>query len=359
MVELTRYGISTERPTRPPIIGGMFGLSHLPMPDSDGSIPAFLSGKVVFLVNASSAIWLLAKRLSPSHVWLPSFLCGSVLRAIDTSTTMIRFYEVDYDLNIPSSEWLDRIQPGDVVILIDYFGFPGDVAWITRIKQRGAWVLEDATQALLSSRVGQPADFVVFSPRKSVGVPDGGILIVNCEMDLSNVRLEKPPAQWWLKALSASVLRREFDIYGGSRYWFELFQEVEIGRPIGAYAMSELSWTLLRCSFDYSTIAQRRVDNYRLLLNKLGDIALFAHLPEKVVPLGFPIRVKHRDDLRQVLFDNQIYPPVHWPVQGIVPQEFSDSHRLADEIMTLPCDQRYDREDMERMASIILKELRR
>jgi dTDP-4-amino-4,6-dideoxygalactose transaminase len=261
-------------------------------------------------------------------------------------------------LRIPSSEWLDHIQPGDLVILIEYFGFPGDVSWITQVKERRAWVLEDAAQALLSDRVGQPADFVVFSPRKSVGVPDGGILVVNCEIDLSDVRLEKPPAKWWLKALMASVLRREFDIHGGSRYWFELFQEVETGRLIGAYAMSELSWTLLRHSFDYLAIAQRRVANYRLLLNKLGDIALFTHLPENVVPLGFPLRVRRRDSLRQILFDNQIYPPVHWPTQGIVPQEFSESHKLADEIMTLPCDQRYGGEDMERMASIILKELR-
>jgi hypothetical protein len=122
--------------------------------------------------------------------------------------------------------------------------------------------------------------------------------------------------------------------------------------------MSELSWTLLRYSFDYLAIAQRRVANYRLLLNKLGDIALFTHLPENVVPLGFPLRVRRRDSLRQILFDNQIYPPVHWPTQGIVPQEFSESHKLADEIMTLPCDQRYGGEDMERMASIILKEVR-
>jgi dTDP-4-amino-4,6-dideoxygalactose transaminase len=281
-----------------------------------------------------------------------------MLEAIDASTAMIRFYEVDYDLNMPSSKWLDRIQAGDMVILIDYFGFPGDVAWKTHIKQRGAWILEDAAQSLLSGRVGQLADFVVFSPRKFVGVPDGGILIVNCEIDFSTVRLEKPPAKWWLRALSASVLRREFDIYGGSRYWFDLFQEVETGVPIGAYAMSELSWTLLRYGFDYLTIAQRRVDNYRVLLNKLGNIALFTYLPENVVPSGFPIRVKHRDSLRQILFDNQIYPPVHWPARGIIPEEFSASHKLANEIMTLPCDQRYGGDDMERMADIILKGLR-
>jgi len=111
-------------------------------------------------------------------------------------------------------------------------------------------------------------------------------------------------------------------------------------------------------SFDYSTIAQRRIDNYKFLARLLADIALFPNLSANTVPLGFPIRVKNRDRLRQVLFGHQIYPPVHWPIQGIVPQEFRDSLKLADEIMTLSCDQRYNRQDMKRMASIILGELR-
>jgi hypothetical protein len=90
----------------------------------------------------------------------------------------------------------------------------------------------------------------------------------------------------------------------------------------------------------------------------LGDIALFPGLSPEVVPLGFPIRVRNRDQIRQALFEHDIYPPVHWPIQGIVPAEFRDSHRLSAEIMTLLCDQRYSRQDMDRMAQLVLQELR-
>jgi hypothetical protein len=137
-----------------------------------------------------------------------------------------------------------------------------------------------------------------------------------------------------------------------------VFQEVKAANPIGPYAMSELTRFLLYHSFNYEAIVQQRVNNYRLLADRLGEVAIFPELARDTVPLGFPIRVKNRDRVRQRLFEHEIYPPVHWAIQGIVPEQFTDSHRLAAEIMTLPCDQRYDNNEMEWMARLVLKELR-
>jgi dTDP-4-amino-4,6-dideoxygalactose transaminase len=280
-----------------------------------------------------------------------------MIKAVDELRTSVKFYEVDYDLSLSSSEWLDSVQPNDLVVLIDYFGFPSDPYWIKLAKERGARVLEDGCQALLSEEAGRFSDFVLFSPRKFVGVPDGGILVYNHEIACDAIKIETPPSAWWLKAFSASVLRRDFDLHGGNRRWFELFQETEDEGPIGPYAMSEFSRVLLQHGFDYSMIAEKRVENYELLANELREFALFPSLPSGVVPLGFPIRVKDRDRVRQVLFSHEIYPPVHWPIQGVVPEEFSDSHKLASEIMTLPCDQRYGEDDMMRMIAVVLKEM--
>jgi dTDP-4-amino-4,6-dideoxygalactose transaminase len=80
---------------------------------------------------------------------------------------------------------------------------------------------------------------------------------------------------------------------------------------------------------------------------------MFPELPEGVVPLGFPIRVRPRDSIRTALFQQEIYPPVHWPLEACVPASFEASHHLADEIMTLPCDQRYDADDMRRIAAAL------
>ena len=342
---------SVEFEIRPRIIGGMFGLEEISKPN--GSSPSFLKGQDVFLVNGRSGISLLVDHLSPPQVWMPSYLCGSMVKAVDQELTTLNFYEVDYDLSVPSLEWLDNVQPNDLVVLIDYFGFPCDKTCATQAKGRGAWVLEDASQALLSETTDYFSDFILFSPRKFLGIPDGGIIRVNCDVDFNDVDLQSPPANWWLKSFHATVLRREFDLYGGNRRWFELFQETNAEGPIGNYTISELSKMMLMHSFDYSKIAQKRIDNYQVLSEKLNGLALFPNLPLGVVPLGFPVRMKNRDRLRRALFNHQIYPPVHWPLQGVVPEEFRDSHKLVNEIMTLPCDQRYGNKDMEWMAEVI------
>lgn len=344
-------------PDRPYIIGGMFALAE-PL-HQRRSAPPFCLDSSLLLANARSGIAVLIELLSPGRVWMPSYFCNHVLQTVIDGRVTVSFYGVNYDLALPSMEWISAVCPGDLVVLADYFGFPCDPACVRQIQKQGALVLEDASQALLSRGVGQCADFVLYSPRKFLGVPDGGILVLTKKLSAEPIMLEPPPAAWWLKAFEAVVLRREFDRHGGDRRWFELFRESEIEGPVGRFAMSELTRLLLLHGFDYTEIAENRVANYRQLASELGTIALFPALPDGVVPLGFPIRVSKRDQLREVLFSRNIYPPVHWPVKGVVPDSFTDSHRLSAMIMTLPCDQRYGPADMERIVSVVKKEMER
>jgi dTDP-4-amino-4,6-dideoxygalactose transaminase len=268
----------------------------------------------------------------------------------------VRFYEVNYDLKMNASGWLEDVKERDLVVFIDYFGFPYDNTYAIDAQKKGAWIIEDASQSLLSTHIGHNSDFVLFSPRKFLGVPDGGILKSKIDVELFNIKLQEPPANWWLQAFTATVLRREFDLYGGDRRWFPLFREADINGPIGPYSISELSKFLLRHCFDYPSISKQRIENYNVLSHILDEFALFTNLPTGVVPLGFPIRLKNRDQVRNVLFEHNIYPPVHWPIHSVVPKDFTSSHRLADDIMTLLCDQRCNPQDMERMAEIVLQE---
>lgn len=333
------------------LIGGIFGFVEIQ--EIKKRFPPFHIARELFLANARSCVNFLVVELKPVKVWLPSYLCDVILHSIENCS--FDFYEVDEWLQV-SRAWLDNVKQGDIVVLIDYFGFPFDPSLAQDIKKHGGWVLEDASQALLSSHVGKNSDFVVFSSRKFLGVPDGGILRNNTSLDFSRIQLHKPPEEWWLKAFSATLLRGEFDRNGGERRWFQLFQETDRDGPIGFFSMSDLSKALLEYGFDYSSIIQKRIENYHILNHYLNKFALFPQLLDGVVPLGFPVRLKNRDRVRQKLFQNNIYPPVHWPIKGIVPDNFVESHRLSDMILTLVCDQRYNSKDMERMAKIVLSE---
>ena len=334
------------------IVGGLFGQECSLC--SAGKPPCFLTGRELFLVNARSGIWLLIHRLKPSQVWIPSYLCQTILWAIDPGVTL-RFYEMDYDLRAKSGQWVSEVNAGDLVIFIDYFGFPYDRELGARIKERGAWVLEDASQSLLSAQVGLLSDFVVYSIRKWIGVPDGGILRYPETFPLEDVPLTPPPVAWWMKAFRARILRRQFDEGHPTRDWFRLFRETEDTAPVGPYAMSQLSRNVLECCADYSTIGRSRIENYRRLSAGLTHYALFPMLEEGVVPLGFPVRIRRRDEVLQALFQSEIYPPVHWRIEGVVPPRYEESHRLASQIMTIPCDQRYAEDDMERIMRIFLQ----
>ncbi len=332
------------------IIGGSFGL-HIE-PDDGASAPPFMPDGCLCLINARSCIRRVIESLRPGNVWCPSYLCHTIIDAIPPGHSA-QFYGVDSGLTINSADWLDSVQRGDLVIFIDYFGFDSDPFFLKRAKERDAYVLEGASQALLSAHDGRDADYVVYSPRKFVGVPDGGIVTFRYDMQALDAGNDAFPDKWWVESLRASMMRREFDLYDGQENWFDMKQRAESSMPTGNYAMSQLSQALLRHHFNYSAIARQRRHNYQTLADLLPRYALFPWLPEGVVPLGFPIRLKERDRIRHALFSHGIYPPVHWPIQGIVPHSFTDSHILAREIMTLPCDQRYGHDDMVWMAHVL------
>lgn len=337
-------------------LGGMFGLAEPSWIRAEGPLPSFLARNALFLANARSGIAILAECLKPHRIWLPSYLCDVILEALEHCGSAVELYNVDGRLEAAPIDWLDSVHSGDLVLFIDYFGFPCARAPMARAKQRGAWVLEDACQALLTTGVGRLADFVLFSPRKFLGVPDGGILALHSRTDLESIELRPPPSKWWLTTLAASLGRRDHDRSPGGGDWFSRFQETEKATPVGRYSMSELTKLLLRHCVDYDHVAQKRRANYRVLLDNLAGLAVFPRLDEGVVPLGFPIAVSNRDQVQQELFSRRIFPPIHWPTPAIVGDRFRTSRELASRMLTLPCDQRYTEHEMEHMAKVVLGE---
>jgi hypothetical protein len=238
------------------IIGGMFGLPELlgPILQNRPADQLFLRKSNLFLANARSGISVLVDLLKPANIWAPSYLCSTIVKAVNQEKTELRYYEVDYDLQIHSLNWISKIQSGDLVIMIDYFGFPLSSKIASLIKNKGGYVLEDACQALLSKHVGHHSDFVLFSPRKFIGIPDGGILVSCCNIKLDKIELKPSPESWWMKALEATINRREFDKFVEERRWYQLFRKCESDNPLGYFAMSDLSYLLLFNAFDYRKI---------------------------------------------------------------------------------------------------------
>lgn len=336
----------------------MFGLeyptakAHL----SNEAKPAFTNGSSLFLATARSAFALLCSFLRPQVVWLPSYLCGVVMSAFPPERVQLNFYAINQKLELAEDSWIAGVEPGDLVVFIDYFGFNNWSGAGRAVKNKGGIVVEDACQALLNREFCKYSDYVIFSPRKFAGVPDGGILLAQGNARLPVGDLPPAPAGWWLKSLTASLARAEFDKHGGARIWFDIFRETEAAGPVAPCRISELSTLLVRNVIQWPEIAAQRRENFKFLLSNLQEIAVFHELQEEVVPLGFPVRIKNRDSVRNTMFSAGIYPPVHWTLAGVVPKRFAASHKLAREIMTLPCDQRYSFVELRRVIEILRRE---
>jgi hypothetical protein len=202
-------------------------------------------------------------------------------------------------------------------------------------------VIEDGSQDFFAAYREKPqADYLLLSPRKFMGVPDGGILIaLNSPAPWSKgLDLHTPPADWFEKAMAACEGRRRSE----ESHWYEAFVESERTAPIGPYHMSEISRRMID-NIPVNDWAAARRRNYQHVVMRLAEFALQPTLASDQVPLGCPIRCKMRDAIRLELFNSRIFPPVHWPLPD---------HRLSAKIMTLPTDQRYSEEDMDRMANV-------
>lgn len=337
------------------LIGGIFGLESVaPSGTGQASLPNNLHGEWQGYVNGRSALNALWQTSAPSRIWLPAYLCPSV------ATAAARCAPVTF-CDRGATAWLDEVQVGDSVLFLAEFGFPPDRESVATARARGAKVVVDACQALLTDDACDGADYAIFSPRKFLGVVDGGVLVAPRGAPLPNETLSPPPATWLEQATLAAQARAEFDRGAGKstpneRDWFPLYQQVEATQPVGPYAMGDLSQSILSGKVDWQTIRTRRRSNYQSLLAKLKPFALYPELPAGVVPLGFPIRLENRDHVRSALFADEIFPPIHWPLHELTPAECVHAWRLSRSLLTLPCDQRYDAAEMQRSIEIVLRE---
>jgi len=336
------------------IIGGLFGLEVTATESSKE--PLFASLSRTYFLNARCAIYEICRCLKPRVVWLPSYLCSALLEPFLKLSVPVRYYDASPQSKVPANDWVDQITRGDLVLVVHYFGFPNKTLPASEIGRRGGVILEDASQALFAKQQYQESIGIVFSARKFFGVPDGGVLATLRPNVLDGPELGPPPEDWWSSAYDVSQMRREFDLAGGENRWFPLFKQVEESFPLGSYRCSDLARKLIEKGVDYPLMKKTRRENYMALADRLRGFALFPELDDETVPLGFPVCVHEdrRDHVLEQLYSQGIYPPVHWRLEGIVPEEHRESHLLSRRILTLICDQRYTICEMKRQIEAFL-----
>lgn len=316
-------------------IGGYFGLD----------IDDFKSNILRFdycYQSARASLYSLLKNIDIDTIWLPKFMCYCVIKPIESLDIKIKFYSINEKFEIDTYIKLNK---NDYLIYINYFGlFDEYEVDLLNLYDRDKIIL-DHSQALFSNHKNNLATF--FSPRKFVGIPDGGFLNTDIEIK------QKINQDYDSYKRSSFLLKRlAFDASSGYEDFKRADESLECFYP---KKMSNLT-EILFSSIDLKKVKIKRIENFNYIHNELKSINTFPFKGESNGPLCYPLLLKNSSLIRDKLIKENIYIPKYW--QDVIDNTCSNDieYYFSENILALPCDQRYSKKDLKRMLDIIKRE---
>jgi dTDP-4-amino-4,6-dideoxygalactose transaminase len=279
-----------------------------------------------------------------------------------------RFYEATPTLEPDEGELMALVGPRTRALhLIHYLGFPQVAGrWRQWCDERGLLLIEDAAQAWLAEAGGQPlgcdGDLAIFCLYKTVGLPDGGVLVSRAPLEIPTGRgrlgargLSIAHA-WWLASRSsriASVVER----------WRQPEPDDPLENPLQDFTLGNPAslpcrGTLLALSrIATPKAAAIRRSNYARLLAGLGDLVVpaFARLPTGASPFVFPIAVDNKPAILSRLHGRRISAVNLWsvPHPSLPVGSFPGAAALRARVVGLPVHQELRERDLSRMIESV------
>ena len=273
-------------------------------------------------------------------VYIPYYTCGVMLQPLRRQKVDYVFYHIDWNLE-PAETY--ELKEGEAFLYTNYFGLKQDcVERLARIY--GSSLIVDNAQAFFAPRLSGIDTF--YSPRKFFGVPDGGYLYTDCQLDE-----EFPQDESWNR-MSHLLIRAD----KGAEYGYSAFRkhEEELDN-VPIKKMSRLTEKILE-NIDYKFSKKIRKSNYAYLDNLLEcrNQLLLKFNGDNQIPLVYPYLVKNGVRLRKKLIYNRIYVPLYWPNVLRDQPSMSIENILSENIISLPIDQHVVLSDMSKIENIIL-----
>ena len=285
-----------------------------------------------------------------NHILLPDYLCSSVLVPVKSLGLDFTFYPIDELLELEPSSFAKLYKNNSAVLVINYFGLKDLSFQIQAIRSldEHAIIIEDDVQAYYEFKkpLGD-VDFKFTSLRKTFAVPDGGLVKTKHQIP----KVETPNTFGQYKA-AAALLKSMREGNFNDRIYLEMFEKGEslIDNELEC-GMSNIAIKLFN-ALEEERVKIRRLNNAQYLVGKLKkmDIKPLLTLMEDHVPLFIPIILNNRDEVRKRMFQNEIFCPVHWPLEGM---GLKCGKVMAETELSLIVDQRYGRKEMDEIIQML------
>ncbi len=321
-------------------IGGYFEL------EGTGNGGTFPQAHGIMLNTGRNAFeYILASIGKVKLVYVPYYTCEVVLEPLRKLDITYSFYHINRNLEIAEDI---SLQENEYLLYTNYFGIKD--AYVRKLashyKER---LIVDCAQALYSEHIGGVNTF--YSPRKFVGIPDGGVAYVDGGINPSNYDVDKSEDR-----MSHLYLRLEKGAQAGYADFRNNAHKL-IGLPILniSFKTQELIGLI-----DFDTIRKRRFKNFKHLhetlvsTNGLGNLLTRSIVDSCSCPMVYPYLTTDCN-LKSRLIKEQIFVATYWPNVLNWTKPDMIEYEFTKNLLAIPCDQRYGEEDMNRIIQLICK----
>lgn len=291
------------------------------------------------------------------RIFFPTFYCQEVIAAMRIPGIELAVYP---DAPGETPQWPKPIGQDDVVLVVNFFGLREKLD-SSELRESGAFIVEDHTHDPWSRWANSSdADYCLVALRKSLPVPEGGVLwSPRCRV-LPNEPLISGERQLAADAKRAGMHLKRLYLAGHAvpkEVFRALLTQGEECIASGVIAgMTLATRPLLEC-MPVEYWREQRLRNFEVLAAALEKECGFRVLkPEGSDCVPFNVTVVadtqiQREILKEGLISKRIYPAILWSLEKPVVDGIPEQHvQLSRRLLGLHCDSRYVVSDFHRVA---------
>ena len=353
-------------------IGSEYWISEFPKQNYDHVIPSWLNNWNNPILTSSGrgaislAIESISTKIKSKTALLPTYCCQSMIDPFVDHGFEIFFYNINQSDLSPNINNISKYLSKNIgiVLHLGYYGFNTNnnlTDLFSKFKKNGSYIIEDITHNLFSDyQKNSYNDFYIASIRKWMGIPSGGLFSSVENLNTSKLKGEN---KFYSIRKTALEIKSEYCATRNSSLkprFLDLFQKAEevLDNDTSAYSIDKFSSSILN-QYDIEELKLKRKENYKYLLDALENMPfleiIFKELSNDICPIFFPVYIKdHRDQIQKILIKDKIFSPIHWPIpENINLSENIESKYIYENILSIPIDQRYGKEEMNKIVNVL------
>lgn len=292
--------------------------------------------EVIGLSTGRACLGVFIEQTRTKKVIVPYYTCDVTYRPFQLRGIPLEYYEINQDLE---PQFLPELNEGEYFLYTNYFGVK-EAYTLELVRQYGSKLLVDNTHCFFQQ--GYSGIWSFTSARKYFGVPDGAYLYSAFTIESSNFQ----PFQ------GITLLPYFNRLMGDQDTAFRQYQDHETSLNCDIFGISSYSEKMLQ-AVDFKKVRQKRLENFGYLQEALKDQNRFGSLISGS-PFCYPFwptkEIKHES-----FYQNRIFVPSYLKeIQNRITEDNEFTVQFSRQLLPLPIDHRYGKEEMDRMIEIVL-----